>query len=211
MVLHPVRHSYRLFFSALVCAAILAPAPADAQAIPRGNGRALGQIRLGYDRGFEEGRRQGEQDARRGRTYGFDRDPAFRDGDRGYSARSGNREVYRDQFRRGFADGYRSGYDSVRGSSYRQYGGNDRRDTSSARRLPGGYQEPAFARGYADGYEEGVNDARGRDSYDPVGSRDYRDGDQGYYGSYGSRDAYKNNYRAGFRQGYEDGYRGGRR
>lgn len=70
--------------------------------------------------------------------------------------------------------------------------------------------EPAFARGYADGYRAGAQDGKRGGRYDPVDSRDYRAGDQGYSASYGSRDAYKNNYRAGFRQGYEDGYRSGR-
>ncbi len=71
----------------------------------------------------------------------------------------------------------------------------------------GAYEEPAFARGYSDGFMRGTGDGRNRDRYDPVGHRDYRSGDQGYYRDYGSRDAYKNNYRAGFRQGYDAGYR----
>ncbi len=184
----------RFFLAAAMCAALAAPSIAGAQvAAPRGSVRVPpGQIRQ-YERGYQEGRVQGEQDARRGRVFS--------------AASRGNG---RDQFHRGFIDGYQSGYDSVRRSStYGPFGGRDPRGTT-ARRLPGGYQEPAFARGYADGYEEGLNDFRGRDRYDPVGSRDYRNGDDGYYGSYGSRDAYKNNYRAGFRQGYEEGYRSGR-
>jgi hypothetical protein len=76
---------------------------------------------------------------------------------------------------------------------------------------PRALREPAAARGYADGYEEGLRDARDRDRYDPVRSRDYREADQGYYRDYGSRDAYRNNYRLGFRQGYDEGYRLGRR
>jgi hypothetical protein len=72
---------------------------------------------------------------------------------------------------------------------------------------PEKYEEPAFARGYAAGKERGLADAKKGDRYDPVGSREYRDGDLGYAASYGSRDAYKSNYRAGFRQGYEEGYR----
>jgi len=84
---------------------------------------------------------------------------------------------------------------------------DDRRDGSVTRRSGGGYQEPAFARGYSDGYQDGLNDARDRNRYDPVGEKDYRSADKGYYGGYGSKDAYKNNYRSGFRQGYEDGYR----
>jgi hypothetical protein len=79
------------------------------------------------------------------------------------------------------------------------------------RRVPRGYEEPAYARGYGDGFGRGRADGRDRDRYDPVASREYRDADNGYVGSYGSRDAYRNNYRAGFRQGYEDGYRDGTR
>ena len=103
------------------------------------------------------------------------------------------------------------GYYQVRGDAR-----NDRRpggifpprDGGVVRRSPGGYQEPAAARGYSDGYEDGVNDGKDRNRYDPVGEKDYRSADKGYYGGYGSKDAYKNNYRAGFRQGYEDGYSG---
>jgi hypothetical protein len=73
--------------------------------------------------------------------------------------------------------------------------------------LPRAFQEPAFARGYGEGFRHGQKDGRSARRYDPVASRAYRDGDQGYERAYGSREAYKNNYRAGFRQGYEDGYR----
>lgn len=74
-----------------------------------------------------------------------------------------------------------------------------------------GYQDPAYARGYNDGYARGENDGRDGNRYDPVGAREYRDGDSGYADAYGSRDAYRSNYRAGFRQGYESGYRDGQR
>jgi hypothetical protein len=76
-----------------------------------------------------------------------------------------------------------------------------------ARAVPKKFEEPAFARGYEAGRTRGLADARDGARYDPVASREYRDGDRGYVASYGSRDAYKSNYRAGFRQGYEDGYR----
>ncbi|MBI3050725.1 MAG: hypothetical protein HYY76_20740 [Acidobacteria bacterium] len=85
------------------------------------------------------------------------------------------------------------------------------RHGAPAREAPRGYHEPAFARGYDDGYEHGLADGRRGARYDPVESRAYRNGDRGYAGSYGSRDAYRTNYRAGFRQGYEDGYRDGTR
>jgi len=187
--------------------ACLAPAaPASAQ----GNGRdyAPGQLkkqnRDDYYRGYQQGLRNGEQDARKNRPYSSNN---LENGRR-------NNDV---DFRNGFADGYRDGYYQVRGESrsvQRWPGGvaqprDDRRDGGVARRTAGGYQEPAFARGYSDGYEDGVNDGKDRKRYDPVGEKDYRSADQGYYGGYGSKDAYKNNYRAGFRQGYEEGYREG--
>ena len=85
------------------------------------------------------------------------------------------------------------------------------RDDRGAGRSIRRYQEPAYARGYSDGYQHGWNDGRDRDRYDPGGHRDYRDANQGFYGAYGPRSAYRTNYRSGFRPGYEDGYRDGQR
>jgi hypothetical protein len=180
------------FIVGLLCAALLAPGPAtiaDAQ-VRRGPDRGFGSgaARDAYERGFRDGLRRGADDARRGRDFDLGRDPH-------YNAR--------DDFRRGFAEGYRSGFSRV---SARQSRGSN---GGFARRAPNRFTEPAAARGFSDGYEDGTNDGRRRNRYDPVGSRDYRDGDNGYFGSYGSRDAYRNNYRAGFRQGYEEGYRDG--
>jgi hypothetical protein len=85
--------------------------------------------------------------------------------------------------------------------------GDAPRATAPGRANPQRYEEPAFARGYAAGRELGLAASRNGERYDPVASREYRDGDRGYAASYGSRDAYRSNYRAGFRQGYEEGYR----
>jgi len=201
----------RVLAAAVISGACLVPAQASAQA--EGNGRAYapGQgkkqtNREQYYRGYQQGLREGEQDAQRNRPFSS------------ASWENGRRNVDAD-FRNGLADGYRDGYYQVRGQE-RNNGGltggvayprDDRREGGVVRRAPGagGYQEPAFARGYSDGYEDGVNDGRDRNRYDPVGEKDYRSADQGYSGNYGSKDAYKNNYRAGFRQGYEEGYREG--
>ena len=196
----------RVLAAAVVAAAALVPAQASAQG--NGNGRAYapGQLkkqtdRDEYYRGYQQGLREGEQDARRNRPF--------------LSASSENSRNTDVDFRNGLADGYRDGYYQGRGqarSNDRVPGGtayprDDRREGGVVRRAPGGYQEPAFARGYSDGYEDGVNDGKDRNRYDPVGEKDYRSADKGYNGNYGSKDAYKNNYRAGFRQGYEEGYR----
>lgn len=188
------RHRRRLVVGAL-CIGLLSPSLVCAQSFGSG-----------YDRGYREGVQQGEEDGREGRDPHVERNSVYRDGDRGYQDRYGSRDVYRDEFRRGFASGYRDGYGRYR-PVFAQGRGDNRRDPRVLR----GYQDPAFARGYSDGWEHGDDDRRDRDRYDPVRHGDYRDGDDGYNRSYGSRDAYKNNYRAGFRQGYEQGYRNGTR
>jgi hypothetical protein len=187
----------RWLLATATCALLAAPAAA--------------QNNAAFDRGYREGIERGAEDARRGRQFEVERDSVYRSGDRGYNSRDGNRDWYRNEFRRGYSSGYRSGYYNVRDGRSRNddriYQG--RRD-GTYERGPGrrsGYQEPAFARGYSDGWEKGLDDGRDRDRYDAARHGDYKDGDNGYDRSYGSKDAYKNNYRAGFRQGYEDGYR----
>jgi len=197
----------RVLAAVVISWACVVPTPASAQG--RGRDNAPGQLKKQSDRdqyysGYQDGLRQGEQDARRNQPYSS------------ASWNNGRRSNDVD-FRNGFADGYRDGYYQVRGDGRnddRFPGGifsprDERREGSVTRRSAGGYQEPAFARGYSDGYQDGLNDAHDRNRYDPVGEKDYRSADKGYYGGYGSKDAYKNNYRSGFRQGYEDGYREG--
>jgi flagellar biosynthesis/type III secretory pathway protein FliH len=192
------RHWKSLLVAASACLALAAPASAQ------GFGDAA------YDRGYREGVQQGERDGRDGHAYAIESNRIYRDGDRGYERRDGSRDSYRNDFRRGFSSGYRDGYDRVRVNSRNGAWG---REVQSGQwpRDRRGYQEPAFARGYSDGWQQGADDGRDRDRYDPVRHGDYKDGDNGYERSYGSKDAYKNNYRSGFRQGYEEGYRSGTR
>ena len=182
--------------SGALCLGLLSLSPASAQGIG-----------AGYDRGYREGVQQGEQDGRQGREPQVERNSVYREADLGYQGRYGSRDAYRDDFRRGFTSGYRTGYERVRVDGFARGRRDNRRDPRVLR----GYQDPAFARGYSDGWEHGADDGRDHDRYDPVRHGVYRDGDDGYSGSYGSKDAYKNNYRTGFRQGYEEGYRSGNR
>ena len=206
----------RWIIAASACGWLVAgPAIAPTQAQETGRRavpRAIAQLANAYEEGFLDGARQGEFDARNGRDERYDRDAVYRAADRGYTSGWGSRDAYRNEFRRGFAAGYRQAYGRARSDSRldRRDDRRDRRDDRRQdRRWGRGYQEPATARGYADGYAKGVDDVRDRDRYDPTRHGDYKDGDEGYYREYGSKDAYKNNYRLGFRQGYEDGYRDG--
>ena len=189
-------------------AAMAAPVSLSAQAINRSPiWAAQSGIRAAYDRGFQEGQRDGENDARARRTFDVRRHDVYRDGDRGYRREDGDRNRYREEFRRGFEEGYRYSFERVRGS----VSGRQRPYSDVYRRGGGGVNEPAYARGYADGFDKGRDDSKDRHRYDPLRHGDYKDGDNGYDRDYGPKDAYKQYYREGFRSGYEDGYRGGDR
>ena len=62
--------------------------------------------RDGYEKGREDARDGDRSDARRHKWY--------RDGDRHYESRYGNRDRYKDEYRRGFIAGYDRGYRDLR-------------------------------------------------------------------------------------------------
>ncbi len=64
-----------------------------------------------------------------------------------------------------------------------------------------------YENGYREGVKEGEKDARSRDAFEFRDEGDWRDGDVGYRGQYGSRDVYRRVFRDGFEAGYADGYR----
>ena len=96
---------------AIVATVVLAIAPACATGgyyrYPQGERRSVDA--RAYRNGYEAGRAQGENDARRGRRFDYDRDGAYRSADRGYGG-YGNRNEYSQIFRDGFAAGYDDGY-----------------------------------------------------------------------------------------------------
>lgn len=163
-----------------------------------------------YNGGLSQGRARGEDDARRGRAYDVRRHQEYRNADRNYGV--GTR-AFRSGFETGYDEGYRryasGGYGyPPNARTYPTYPGRQDPYYGGAR---GRYGSVAFDNGYRDGYAAGVSDARDRDPYDPVRQKRYRDGDRGYDNDYGSRDAYKRDYRSAFQRGYEEGYRLNRR
>jgi len=177
---------------------------------PSSNGRVADD--RAYRNGYDEGRRAGERDARRGRGIDYNRHDEYRDADSGYN-RDISRREYERVFRQGFVDGYND--------SYNRYSRNARIPPAYPQRYPypsggvvpryGGYGSPAAQTGYRDGYDQGRSDARDGDRYDPIRAKRYRSGDHEYHDRYGSKDEYKREYRTAFEQGYEQGYRETRR
>jgi hypothetical protein len=152
-------------------------------------------------RGYEDGRRRGETDFLRRRSYDHTRHRDFRNADNGY--RGGDRWQYRSLYRQGFIAGYRDGYrgSSVFRDTSRRPGGR-----SGSYRGRGAYLSPAAEHGFRDGFERGLRDARRGNRFDPVHAREYRSGDRRYDRQYGSREAYKLEYRRAFQEGYQQGY-----
>jgi len=195
----------------LLAVGVLAAAPACAQTYGYGGYRDYrGDIgRRAYDNGYREGLDKGQSDARRGRSFDFQRHDDYRDADDGYSRSWGNKDDYRRVFRQGFVAGYNEGYRAnaragYPAPGYPAYPGNPGR----AYPRPGTvYGSPAAENGYRDGLKVGRDDAHDGESYDPVRSHYYREGDNDYDGRYGSKDQYKREYRAAFERGYADGYR----
>jgi len=163
--------------------------------------------RRAYDDGYRRGLENGQRDARDRRDFRVDRDRAYRD------ANSRDWGGDRDRFSRFFRDGYREGYAegynrTARDERPRIYPNGPNAGSPGYGRV---FSSPAAQVGYRDGLNAGRDDANDRESYDPRRSKNYREGDRDYNDRYGSRDQYKQEYRAAFVQGYEEGYRGGRR
>jgi hypothetical protein len=188
-----------------------------------------------YDNGYREGLVEGARDARDGRAGNARRHDVYRDGERGYDRRYGNRGQYKQAFRDGFERGYSESYSGYSRSGRavprdRGYGYPGRYPDAgrypdsrypSSGRYPtypgdrGGYgayggYSPASEKGFSEGYDKGLDDGDDGDRFAPEQHKWYREGDRGYKGSYGSRDRYKIEYRQAFRQGYDQGYRDSR-
>jgi hypothetical protein len=213
------RRILNMTLATLVVAVFATPAGAQV-ARPRiqGPGQAGSYYQVAYDDGYRAGFTRGEDDARRGQQFNYQRHREYQRANAGYSG-STNRAQHADTFRQGFAVGYREGYE--RSGRYGRYP-DSRYPNSRYPTYPGnypnqggyypgrggyGYNSPAFTNGFNDGYKEGEKDGRKNDRFDPIGENRYRKGDHGYRREYGSKEQYKNAYRDAFRAGYEQGFR----
>ena len=209
--------AHRYFPALLLVAGVAAAAPACAAQTygypTRGvYGRDI--ERRAYDYGYREGLEQGNNDARRNRSFSPERHGEFRDADDGFRRGDGDRSFYRQSYRQGFQVGYRESYNrlarsnggyGVYGNRGGVYGGPVYQDPRVVTPR-GGYGNYAAQVGYRDGFDAGRNDARDRNRFDPVRSKRYRDGDHDYNNRYGDRELYKRDYRVAFEQGYREGY-----
>jgi flagellar biosynthesis/type III secretory pathway protein FliH len=197
----------RLVIAAVACSTLALPASAVAQGRDRDDRGWNSRVGGGeaYQRGFRDGERLGEEDARRNRAFNVQGHREYREADAGYDRNDGSRDRYRDEFRRGFNEGYRVGYRDDRRDDRWSRDRNDRNDRWNG---SASYRNPGQARGFSDGYRKGAEDRRDNHRFEPARFKEVRQGTApGYDNDFGSRERYTQSYRDGFRQGYEDGFR----
>jgi hypothetical protein len=165
---------------------------------------------FGFDRGYQDGLRQGSEDRSRRAGYNF-RNRDWQQGDRGYNKSMGARG----QYKQGYRDGYERGYQEAFNGRNGRNGdwGRDRRDTGNG--YPnggyGGYNpnllvQSAQANGRTDGVYYGQRDRQNGNSARPTDAKGYRDADHGYDRNLGSKADFQRIYREEFIRGYQQGY-----
>jgi hypothetical protein len=180
--------------------------------------------------GYNEGQKQGSNDRSRGRiTNNFNNYKAYRNANKDYNSRDGDRVLYQRYFRMAFENGYADGagtngaYDNggyTINDSWRDRdrdrgrgrGRGNRRGRSwdSYPNWGGSFQlrQTALNAGYNEGHKEGVNDRNRRRSSDYNRFDSYRDADKDYDSRYGDEELYRRYFREAFQTGYSDGYDG---
>ena len=165
-----------------------------------------------YQVGYENGRAQGENDARRGRQLRLRRSPRVTGPPTSATSGYGNRNAYREEFRQGFVSGYNDGYPPVRpvrpvATRRRGRGpvyGDVRRGPSAVVASPAAQNRLPRRPG-----SRGSDDAHDRR---PVRSDPARGGiataTTTTTVATDSRDEYKREYRSAFARGYEAGVPG---
>ena len=168
------------YFQALLLAVGVAVATqacaAQTYGYPAGGygGYARDLERRAYDNGYREGVQEGQNDARRGRDFSYQRHDEYRDADSGFHRSDGDINLYRRSFRSGFQAGYNESYNRYawnnypRGNTYPVYPGGYPGGYGYPNGYPsnrGGFRSPAAENGYRDGIEAGRGDARDRGRY----------------------------------------------
>ena len=172
-----------------------------------------------FNNGYRDGINGAQSDIRENKDFDYNDHGWYREADRGYSSRYGNKEAYRRQYRQGYEAGYRevfdrSGYSNggYGNGGYGGYPGNG----GNVGYPNGGYggggrvgSDIAYATGYSDGMVGARKDMMGRKSPDPTRHDWYQDANRGYDGrAYGNREDYKQRYRQAYIAGYNDAYSG---
>src|SRR6266700_4299060 len=88
----------------------------DPDRLPRGDADADAYSRWGYsdvalDTGYRDGLQAGRQDLDRRKDFRPEKHDAYEDADHGYQKGYGDKNLYKEQYRKGFMRGYRDAFD----------------------------------------------------------------------------------------------------
>ena len=193
-----MRLTHHVGVLAMLAALAVPAATANAGQDPR---RAQVATQYGYDEGYRQGLRVGEDHGRRGQQFNFGVAVEYRQGDYGWRPSYGSRDQYRADFRLGFERGYRLGYG--------QYGGYRTSPPPWSNGRDRGASDLAFSNGFDDGYKEGLNDGRHRHRNDPIRGKPVPQRQSRLRGLVWQPEQYRWNYRNAFQRGYERGFADG--
>jgi hypothetical protein len=164
----------------------LSATPQSARGLEKGKGHNRREANRYYDQGLRDGR----QDAERRRDHRYHAHPG------------------RDVDRRAYQDGYDTGFREVMASRGRDrdYRDRDRNPRGFGAGSSGTLGGLAAQNGQQDGLNDGRRDRATGHSFRPTEGDNYKHADRGYYSQLGSRDQYKQEYRQAYVRAYQQGY-----
>jgi hypothetical protein len=187
-----------------------------------GGGHDLRQTAL--NAGYNEGNREGSNDRARGRfTSNYNDFSSYRNANKDYNSRLGDRTLYQRYFRLAFGNGYAdatgtsAATDGIPNNDWDRDRGRGRgrgrgRNWDGYPNLGGSrdLRQTALNAGYNAGHKEGMNDRNRRRSATSDFNRfnSYRNANGDYNSRLGDRYLYQRYFRAAFENGYADGYDG---
>jgi hypothetical protein len=182
--------------------------------------------------GYNEGSKEGRNDRSHNRYHNYSDFSAYRNANKDYNSRYGDRELFQRYFRLAFENGYdtenpganrgnrdRDRNDRDRDDRDRDDRDRDRNQNDDTHRgrnwdrygtYGGSFQlrQTALNAGYNAGIKQGRDDRKRNRHRNYNDFSDYRNATTDYRSKLGDRELYRRYYREGFENGYEDGYRG---
>jgi hypothetical protein len=181
--------------------------------------------------GYNEGSKEGRNDRSHNRYHNYSDFSAYRNANKDYNSRFGDRELYQRYYRLAFENGYdtENPNDNQRDRNDRDRNDRDRNDRDRNDRdrnrnddqhrgrnwdqygsYGGSFQlrQTALNAGYNSGIKQGRNDGKKGRHRNYSDFSDYRNATGDYSSKFGDKELYRRYYREGFENGYEDGYRG---
>ena len=181
--------------------------------------------------GYNEGSKVGRDDRAKGRHSDYSSFSVYRNANKDYNGRYGDRELYQRYFRLAFENGYDTEMGIQRNDRYdrdrdrdrdrdsnrnpdlnRNDRGRDRRGRNWDRydNYGGSFQlrQTALNAGYNEGIKQGRNDRQKNRRFDFRSQSAYQKATTDYSSRLGDRELYRRYYREGYENGYTDGYDG---